>query len=48
MRCQEAVRNYRKQAKSKQESGYQIGEIIYTKGGGTLNAYMCAQGGMWE
>ena len=25
--------------------GYQIDEITYTKGGGTLNAYICAQGG---
>ena len=25
--------------------GYQIDEITYAKGGGTLNAYICAQGG---
>ena len=40
--------NYGKGAKSKRERRYQIDEVTYTKGGGTLNAYMCAQEGMWE
>ena len=40
--------NYDKQAKSKPERGYQIDEITYTKGGGTVNGYMSAQVGMWE
>ena len=28
--------------------GYQIVKITCTKSGDTLNAYMCAQGGIWE
>ena len=40
--------NYGKQAKSKRERVYHIDEITNAKGGGTLNAYMCVQGGMWK
>ena len=30
------------------KEGYQIDEIKYAKGGGTLNVYLCTQRGMWE
>ena len=33
---------------SKRERGYQMDKTAYLKVGGTLNVYMCAQGGMWE
>ena len=40
--------NYGKRAKSKRKRGYKINETTYAKGGCTLNAYMCAQGAVWE
>ena len=39
---------YGKQAKSKLKRAYQIDKITNAKGGGTQNAYMCAQEGMLE
>ena len=42
------TKKYGKRAKSKRERGYRIDEITYAKSVATLNAYMCAQEGMWE
>ena len=40
--------NYGKQTKLRRERRYRIDEITYAKGGGTVNAYMCAEGEVYE